>query len=340
MKTAIRIPQTLQVAPARKQVLTLLMASFCALATSAVCTPVQAQTFPNKPVRIILPVGAGNPGDVRARQIAARFPEVFGQTLIVENRPGGNGFIAAEAAARAPADGYTLFLGNSGTHVYNPWLFKKMPYRDVEDFAPVTLIAGGPLILAVNPQLPVRTLGELITLANSKPGVLNYGSAGSFTDVLMHQVKTSTGINVVGVPYKTPGGDLTDTIAGQIQITLNFWPILEPLVKSGKLRAIAIAAPNRHPASPDLPTFAEAGVPGIDLFAWTGLFVPAGTPPDIIDRLQKGVSQILQTPALREEIIKSGATPGGTSTAEFTALWLADRAKTGKFLAAAGILPE
>lgn len=340
MKIATRIRHTAQVSPARKQILAFFIAGSCAMATCAVWTPVQAQPFPNKPVRIILPVGAGNPGDVRARQIAAKFPEVFGQSLIVDNRPGGNGFIAAEAAARAPADGYTLFVGNSGTHVYNPWLFKKMPYRDVEDFAPVTMIAGGPLILAVNPQLPAGTLGELIALAKSKPGVLNYGSAGSFTDVLMHQIKTSTGINVVSVPYKTPGADLPDVMAGQIQITLNFWPILEPLVKAGKLRALAIAAPTRHPSSPDLPTFAEAGVPGIDLFAWTGLFVPAGTPPDIIDRLQKGVSQILQTPALREEIIRSGSTPGGTSTAEFAAFWLADRAKTGKSLAAAGILPE
>lgn len=317
-----------------------LSAACCVLLASTGWSPVLAQAYPNKPVRIILPVGAGNPGDVRARQIAAKFPEVFGQSLVVDNRPGANGFLAAEAAARAPADGYTLFVGNSGTHVYNPWMFKKMPYRDVEDFAPVTMLAGGPLILAVNPQVPARTLGELIALAKSKPGVLNYGSAGNFGNVLMHQLKTSTGINVVGVPYKTAGADLTDTVAGQIQITLNFWPILEPLVKAGKLRALAIAAPTRQPSSPDLPTFAEAGVPGIDLFAWTGLFVPAGTPPDIIAHLQKGISQILQTPALRDEIIRSGSTPGGISTADFSALWLADRAKTGKFLAAAGILPE
>ena len=317
-----------------------LSAACCVLLSSTVWSPAGAQAYPNKPVRIILPVGAGNPGDVRARQIAAKFPEVFGQSLIVDNRPGGNGFIAADAAARAPADGYTLFVGNSGTHVYNPWMFKKMPYRDVEDFAPVTMLAGGPLILAVNPQVPAHTLGELIALAKSKPGMLNYGSTGNFGDVLMHQLKTSTGINVVGVPYKTAGADLTDAMAGQIQITLNFWPILEPLVKAGKLRALAIAAPTRHPSSPDLLTFAEAGVPGIDLFAWTGLFVPAGTPPDIIDRLQKGVSQILQTPALRDEIIRSGSTPGGSSTADFAALWLADRAKTGKSLAAMGILPE
>lgn len=188
--------------------------------------------------------------------------------------------------------------------------------------------------------LPVRTLGELIVLAKSKPGEFNYGTGGRATDVLMHQVKHVTGINVVSVPYKTPGADVTDTIAGQVQITLNFWPILEPLVKSGKLRALAIAAPTRHPASPDIPTFAEAGVPGIEMYAWTGLFVPTGTPPDIIDRLQKGISQIIQMPAVRDEIIKSGSTVGGTSTAEFAAFWRADRARTGKALADAGIAPE
>ena len=329
MNTASRIRQ-----------LVFLMTAFCVLVASAAWAPARAQTFPGKPVRIILPVGAGKPGDVRARQLAAGFPEVFGQPLVVENRPGANGFIATEAAARAPADGYTLFMGNSNTHVYNPWLFRRMPYRDIEDFAPVTLIAGGPLMMAVNAQLPVRTLGELIALAKAKPGQLNYGAGSGFTDVVTHQIKRATGINVVGVPYKTPGADLSDVIAGHIQITFNFWAILEPLVKSGKLRALAVAAPTRLAAAPDVPTFAEAGVPGVELFAWTGLFVPAGTPPDIVDRLQKGVAQILHAPALRDEIIRSGSNVGGNSTAEFSAYWRADRARTGQTLADAGIAPE
>jgi len=314
--------------------------ALCVLAASAVASPARAQPFPDKPVRIILPVGAGNPGDVRARQIAAGFPAVFGQQLIVDNRPGANGFIAAEAAARAPADGYTLFMGNSLTHVYNPWLFRKMPYRDVEDFAPVTLIAGGPVMLAVNAQLPVRSLGDLLALAKTRPRELNYGSGARATDMVMHQIKAITGIDVVGVPYKTPGADLTDAIAGHVQIAFNYWAILEPLVKAGKLRVLAVAAPTRLEAAPDVPTFAEAGVPGVELFAWTGLFVPAGTPPDIIDRLQKGISQILQAPALRDEIIRSGSTVGGSSTAEFSAFWRADRARTGRLLNEAGIEPQ
>ena len=187
---------------------------FCVLAVSLVWAPAKAQPFPSKPIRIILPVGPGTPSDLRARQVAAGFSEVFGQNLIVDNRPGANGFIAAEAAARAPADGYTLFMGNFLTHVYNPWLFRKMPYRDIEDFAPVTLISGGPLMLAVNPQLPVRSVAELLALAKTKPGELNYGVGARATEVVMQQIKRATGINLVGVPYKTSGADLADAIAG------------------------------------------------------------------------------------------------------------------------------
>lgn len=313
---------------------------FCVLAVSLVWAPAKAQPFPSKPIRIILPVGPGTPSDLRARQVAAGFSEVFGQNLIVDNRPGANGFIAAEAAARAPADGYTLFMGNFLTHVYNPWLFRKMPYRDVEDFAPVTLISGGPLMLAVNPQLPVRSVAELLALAKTKPGELNYGVGARATEVVMQQIKRATGINLVGVPYKTSGADLADAIAGHVQITFNYWSVLEPLVKSGKLRAIAVAAPIRQAAAPDVPTFTEAGVPGVEMFGWVGLFVPAGTPPDIVGRLQKGVAQILHAPALRDEIIRSGGMVGGNSTEEFNAFWRTDRARTGQALAEAGIAPE
>ena len=213
-------------------------------------------------------------------------------------------------------------------------------FGDVEDFAPVTLIAGGTLMLAVNPQLPVRSVAELLALAKTKPGELNYGVGARATEVVMQQIKRATGINLVGVPYKTSGADLADAIAGHVQITFNYWPVLEPLVKSGKLRAIAVAAPIRQAAAPDVPTFTEAGVPGVEMFGWVGLFVPAGTPPDIVGRLQKGVAQILHAPALRDEIIRSGGMVGGNSTEEFNAFWRTDRARTGQALAEAGIAPE
>lgn len=195
-------------------------------------------------------------------------------------------------------------------------------------------------MLAVNPQLPVRSVAELLALAKTKPGELNYGVGARATEVVMQQIKRATGINLVGVPYKTSGADLADAIAGHVQITFNYWSVLEPLVKSGKLRAIAVAAPIRQAAAPDVPTFTEAGVPGVEMFGWVGLFVPAGTPPDIVGRLQKGVAQILHAPALRDEIIRSGGMVGGNSTEEFNAFWRTDRARTGQALAEAGIAPE
>ena len=198
------------------------------------------------------------------------------------------------------------------------------------------------MMLAVNPKLPARTLGELIALAKVKPGEINYGIGGArgTATVVMEQFKRATGVNLVGVPYKAVGADLTDAIAGQIAITLNFWAILEPVVKSGRLRVLAVAAPTRLPATPDLPTFAEAGAPGVELISWNGLFVPAGTPRVIIDRLQKGFAQILQAPAFRDELIRSGSIVGGYNPEEFAAFWRADRARTGKVLADAGISPE
>jgi tripartite-type tricarboxylate transporter receptor subunit TctC len=336
---------TLRVALAPQKlarVLACFITACSAVAASTALTPLWAQAFPNKPVRIILGVTSGNPGDVRARQIAAKFPDVFGQSLVVENRPGGNSFIAAEAVARAPADGYTLLLGNSPTHSVNPWAFQKMPYRDVEDFAPVTLVSAGPLILAVNAALPVRTIGELITLAKAKPGELNYGIGGTrgTASVAMEQIKRATGVNIVGVPYKAPGADLMDAVAGTISITFNFWSILEPQVKAGKLKVLAVAAPSRLAAVPDLPTFAEAGIAGVEVFGWQGIYAPAGTPRDVIDRLQKGFAQILQAPALRDELIRTGAIVGGNSPEEFAAFVRVDKARMGKAFADMGMSPE
>lgn len=331
-----QVPQTVV------RVLAGLITACSVVAVSTAWAPLWAQAFPNKQVRIILGVTSGNPGDVRARQIAAKFPEVFGQSLIVENRPGGNSFIAAEAVARAPADGYTLLLGNSPTHSVNPWAFRKMPYRDVEDFAPVTLVSAGPLIMAVNAALPVRTVGELIILAKAKPGELNYGIGGTrgTASVAMEQIKRATGVNIVGVPYKAPGADLMDAVAGTISITFNFWSILEPQVMAGKLKVLAVAAPSRLAAVPDLPTFAESGIAGVEVFGWQGIYAPAGTPRDVVDRLQKGIAQILQAPALRDELVRTGAIVGGNSPEEFAAFVRTDKARMGKAFADMGMTPE
>lgn len=320
--------------------------SACGLASIAfllVAAQTAAQDFPTRPLRVIVPTPAGNPFDLRARQLSAKFPEVLGQPLIVDNRPGGNQFIAAEAAARAPADGYTLFLGGSSTFALNPWLFRKMPYRAEEDFTPVTMISAGPLILAVSPGLPVRDLAQLIALAKAKPGQLNYatgGSRGSPELLVMEQIKRATGIDVVGVAYKAMGADLPDLLAGQVSIGFNFWPSLEPLVKSGKLRVLAVAGAKRLPATPDTPTFAEAGLPGIEYYGWAGIFVPAGTPRATVMQLNHAIARILQMPDVRDPIIEGGGEIGGNSPDEFAAFVRAERARLGKIVAEAGITPE
>jgi len=344
-----RVPDIWHTVPTRFK-MTRTVAAFlttvCTLMTNGVsaqpASTVSAQAYPNKPIRMIVPQAVGSPGDYWGRLIAAKFPEVMGQNLIVDNRPGANGFLGAEAAARAPADGYTLFLANAITHVYNPWLYRKLPYRDLEDFAPVTLVSGGPLMLAVNPKVPARTLAELVALAKAKPGELNYaiGGARGYALVVMEQFKRASGINVVGVPYKALGADLPDVIGGQVAIAFNFWAVLESLSKGGRLRVLAVAAPSRLQAAPDIPTFAEAGAPGVELLAWSGLFVPAGTPRDVVSRLHKGFAQIIQAPAFRAEQIRLGSLFGGSSPEEFGAFWSADRARTGKVLADAGITPE
>ncbi len=188
----------------------------------------------------------------------------------------------------------------------------------------------------------MRTISELIKLAKAKPGELKYGTIGSRSSagVAMEQIKRATGVNVVGVPYKAPGADLMDAIAGTISITFNFWSILEPQVKAGKLRVLAVAGPSRIAAVPDLPTFAESGIAGVDAYGWQGLFVPAGTPRDVIDRLQKGVAQILHAPELRDELMRTGAIVGGNSPEEFSAFVRADKARMGKAFADMGMTAE
>jgi tripartite-type tricarboxylate transporter receptor subunit TctC len=313
------------------------------LLIAAVQPIAQAQNgYPSKPLTFIVPDGIGGVIDLRARQIAPKLAEALGQPVVVENRPGGNMFVGAQAAAHAPNDGHTLFFGNFATHSLNPWLFKSLPYRPDEDFIPVTLVTMGPIILLANPQVEARSMRELIDLAKSRPGQLNYAALGkgSASHLIMEQIRAITGAEFMLVQYKATGAYIQDLMAGHVQLGLNWWSVVGPQVKAGRLRALAVAAPRRLAVAPDVPTFAEAGLPGIDGVTWQGLFVPAGTPKPIVARLQTEVALILKLPEIRNSLVEAGGEVGGNSPEEFASFIRADRAAWKKSIDAAGITPE
>lgn len=298
----------------------------CALACA---TAAVAQTYPSKPIRFIVPDGPGSVSDLRARQVGTKLSELIGQPVVIDNRPGGSFIVGAEAAAKSPPDGYTIFLGSGVTHSLNPLLFAKLPYRPSEDFVPVTLLSAGPLILVTNPSVPAADLKDLIALSKARPGHYAYGTAGLGTPshLVMEQVKRETGAQFTMVPYKSSATYVQDLIGGHIPVTLSYWSIIGPHVKSGKLRALAVAAPRRMEVAPDVPTFAEAGVPNIEGLGWQGIFVPAGTPRSIIAKLHTDMARAINTPEIRNNIIETGGEPGGNSPEEFAAMIRADQAK-------------
>lgn len=306
----------------------------------AVCLGAAAQDYPNRPLKLIVADGPGSVGDTRSRAIAARMAEGLGQPLVVENKPGGNGVIAAEAAARAAPDGYTLFMGNTLTHAINPWTFKSLPYKP-EDFVPVSLVAAGPMMLAVHPDVPAKTLHELLELGRSQPGKLAYGTIGygSPGHLVMEQIGAASGARFHLVPYKSMGQYVQDFIGGHLQLGLNYWVALGPSVKAGKLRALAVVGPRRMAVAPDLPTLDELGVKGIDSHAWQGIMVPAGTPRPIIARLQAELARVLKLPEIRAGIVDTGAELGGNTPDEFAAYIQKDRERWRKAVADAKIDP-
>jgi len=261
---------------------------------------------------------------------------------VIDNRPGGSMIIAAEAAAKSAPDGYTLFLGNGVTHSLNPLLFKSLPYRPDRDFVPVTLITAGPLILVVHPQVPARTLAELVAHGKSKPDPLPYAmlGRGSPGHLVMEQLKAVTGVPFLAVPYKSTGSMITDVVGGHMPMTLNYWSVVGTHVRSGKMRALGVAASRRLDAAPEILTFAEAGVPGVEGGGWQGIFVPAGTPKAIIERLYSETVRVLNVPEIRSQLIETGAEIGGNSPEQFAAMIRADQERSKKAAALAGLAPE
>ncbi|MSQ51450.1 MAG: tripartite tricarboxylate transporter substrate binding protein [Betaproteobacteria bacterium] len=273
-----------------------------------------AQSFPNKPLRIIVPYAPGGLLDLTARQIAASLPENLGQTVVVENRTGAASAVAVEVIKQAPADGHTILLDNSGL-IITPILNPKAPFKMQRDLEAVSIVTGSTSLLAVNAALPARDLKELVSLARAKPGTLNYSSAGVGTILHMsgEMLKTLAKIDLVHVPYKGGSAAMNDVVSGQIHMIFLGSSILAPFIKDGRVRAIASTGLKRIPAYPDVPTIAESGYPDYDIVSWIGLFVVKATPPDIVARLSQGVNAILAKPDFRAALVKNSLEPIGAT---------------------------
>ena len=268
-----------------------------------------AQTYPNKPIKIVVPYPAAGTPDILSREIAAKLSTALGQQVIVDNRPGAGGNIGSEFVAKSLPDGYTLIMGTVATHSINQALYKKLNFDPINDFAPIILVATTPNVLVVNQDLPIKTVKDLIALAKSKPGELTFSSGGNGTSHHLGGMlfQKLTGVEMTHVPYKGSGAALPDLIAGQVNLMFDNLPSSMPHIKSGKLRAIATTGSKRSPALPDLPTVAETGVPGFEITAWFGLLAPAKTPTAIIDRLNLEVTKILNMPDVKARITAQGA---------------------------------
>lgn len=287
-------------------VATLLLAPALAAAQGAAYP---AQDFPKKPIRFIVGFTPGGPSDILARALGQKLGELWNQQVVIDNRPGAGGNLAAEALARSAPDGYTWLLGNNSVLATNQSLYRRLGYDPVKDFAPVTLVAIQPNILVVNPQVPASSVMELISFAKKNPGKLNYASsgAGAAAHLAGELFKTMAGVDLVHVPYKGAQPALTDVIAGQVQIMFATSASAIPFIKAGKLRPLAVTTAQRSASMPELPTVSEAGVPGFEAITWHGVVVPAGTAAALVERLNRDIVGVLRMPELRERLAALGA---------------------------------
>ena len=296
-----------------------------------------AQSYPSKPVRIIVPFPPGGGTDIVARAVAQKLGESLGQTFVVDNRGGAGGTVGSEAAAKAPADGYTLAVATSSTHGVAPSLYPKLGYDPVVDFAAVTLVATTPFVLVVHPALPVKTVPELIALAKRQPGKLNYGSAGngSSNHLTVEMFDMMANVKITHVPYKGSGPALVDLMAGQVDLLINDMSSLINYVNAGKMRAVAVTSAKRNPALPKVATIAES-LPGYEAEAWYGVIAPIKTPAAITAKLQAEIVKSLHTTDLKDKLHTQGLDAVGDSQAEFLAYMQRDIAKWAKVVKASG----
>ncbi len=301
-----------------------------------------AQSWPSKPIRLMVPFPPGGSTDIVSRIVAQKLSERLGQAIVIENRGGGGGTIGTAAVARQVPDGYNLTVASTSTHVVAPGVYAKLEYDPVKDFAPIGLMAVSPYLLVVNPALPAKSLKELVELAKSKPGKLNYASAGigSTTHLAMEMLKSVSSTYMLHIPYSGNGPAGTAVVSGQVEILFGSLPALLSQAKSGRVRPLAVGTPKRSPSLPDVPTVAESGYAGFDASLWLALMAPAGTPPAIIDRVNKEIGALIATPEMKAALDKAGAEPLTGTPADLAAMIRDGVPKYAKIIKTAGITPE
>ena len=298
-----------------------------------------AQAYPSKPVRWIIPYAAGGSADTRARQVSAELTELWGQTIVIENKPGASAVPGTDFVTKAAPDGYTIGMGNLAPLAVNPSLYKTIPYDPIKDIAPIVLLERGPLVLMVNVSLPVKTLAELTALAKAKPGTLNFASSGNGGSHHLsgEMYKAMAGIDIVHVPYKGGAPAASDLMGGHVSMMFELMYSAVPALKSGKVRPIAVTSAQRLSILSDVPTMAEAGLPGFESSNWQGIIAPAATPRAIVNKINADMNKVLDMPEVRERIVAQGNQVGGGSPEEFGALIQSEMAKWGKVVREAGI---
>jgi tripartite-type tricarboxylate transporter receptor subunit TctC len=305
---------------------------------AAVSTLAAAQAWPSKPIRYVVPFAAGGTTDILARTISERLSVALGQPVIVENKPGAGGGVGAAEVAKAAPDGHTIMGGTISTHAINASLYKSLPYDPVKDFVAITLIARVPNMLVINNDIPAKNVAELIALMKANPGKWTFASSGNGTSQHLsgELFKGVAGVEMQHIPYKGSPPALTDVMGGQVNMTFDNITTAWPLAKGGKLRALAVTTAKRSPVAPDVPTLAESGLPGYEVGSWQGVFAPAGTPPDIVRRLNTEIVKIINSPDVQKKLLELGAEPVGNSSEEFAALVKAEVVKWGDVVKKSG----
>jgi tripartite-type tricarboxylate transporter receptor subunit TctC len=302
----------------------------------------QAQSFPTRPVRIIVGFAAGGPSDIVARIVAQQLTERLGRSVVVENRPGATGMIGAELVAKAPADGHSLYLASQTTHAVAPYMYAKAPYDPIRDFATVSLVAHNPLLCTVHPSLGVKSIKELIALAKARPDDLNFatGGQGSSPHMSVELLKSMTGIKMVAIHYKGDGAAISDLLGGQVPIMFASIAGLLPHTKSGKLRGIAVTGAQRSTIAPEFPTVAESGLKGYEVITWFGILTTAGTPGEIVARIGNEIAQLVTVPAVKEHITKLGLEIVANTPEQYAAFLKLENVKWGNMVKALNLRAE